>query len=158
MEKRIELENYANLHGYKIIAVTESWATSEISDNELSLDGFALFRKDRCDVTPGKGGGVLLYVSNELSCAAVDTLNAFKCESTWIEVKDDLGANGIVGVCYKCPAVSEQELKEMFNAISQASKGRCLIVGDFNYPNINLDNWECNKDDEEFVDLLQDNV
>ena len=26
MEKRIELENYANLHGYKIIAVTESWA------------------------------------------------------------------------------------------------------------------------------------
>ena len=32
-----------------------------------------------------------------------------------------------------------------------------LIVGDFNYPNINLDNWECNKDDEEFLDLLQDN-
>ena len=56
-------------------------------------------------------------------------------------------------------AVSEHELKEMFNAISQASKGRCLIVGDFNYPNIiNWDNWECNKDDEEFVDLLQDNV
>ena len=77
MEKRIELENYANLHGYKINAVTESWATSEISDSELSLDGFALFRKDRCDVRPGKGGGVLLYVSNELSCAAVDTLNAF---------------------------------------------------------------------------------
>ena len=47
---------------------------------------------------PGKGAGLLLYVSNELSCAAVDTLNAFKCESTWIEVKDV-----IVGVCYKCP-------------------------------------------------------
>ena len=90
--------------------------------------------------------------------STLDTLNAFKCESTWIEVKDNLGADVIVGVCYKCPAVSEQELKEMFNAISQASKGRCLIVGDFNYPNINLDNWECNKDDEEFVDLLQDNV
>ena len=45
----------------------------------------------------------------------------------------------------------------MFNAISQASKDRCLIVGDFNYQNINLDNWECNKDDEEFLDLLQDN-
>jgi len=64
MEKRIELENYANLHGYKIIAITESWATSKISDSELSLDGFVLFRKDRCDVKPGKGGGVLLYVSN----------------------------------------------------------------------------------------------
>jgi len=30
---------------YTIIAVTESWATSEISDSELSLDGFVLFRK-----------------------------------------------------------------------------------------------------------------
>ena len=137
MEEHIELENYANLLDYKIIAVTESWATSEISDSE-SLDGFALFRKDRCDVTPGKGGGVL-YVSNELSCAAVDTLNAFKYESTWIEVKDDLGANVIVGVCYKSPVV-EQELKEMFNAISEARKSRRLIVGDFNYPNINCDN------------------
>ena len=97
-----------------------------------------------------------LSVSNELSCEAVDTLNAFKCESTWIEVKDDLGASVILGVCDKCPAVSEQELKEIFNAISQASNGRCLIVGDLNYPNINWDNWECNtKDDEEFVAARQ---
>jgi len=78
---------------------------------------------------------VLLYVSNELSCAA----NAFKCELMWIEVKDDFGANVIVGVCYKSPVV-EQELKEMFNAISEARKSRRLIVGDFNYPNINCDN------------------
>jgi len=46
MEKCIELEKFANLHGYKIIAVTESWATSEISDSELSWDGFVLFHKD----------------------------------------------------------------------------------------------------------------
>jgi len=47
--------------------------------------------------------------------------------------------NVIVGVCYKCPLVSEQELKEMFNAIKQAVESRCLILGDFNYPNIDWD-------------------
>ena len=44
----------------------------------------------------------------------------------------------------------------MFSAIRHAAKSRCLIVGDFNYPNIDWDSWECNKDDDEFVDLIQD--
>ena len=52
--------------------------------------------------------------------------------------------------------VSEHELKEMFSAIRHAAKSRCLIVGDFNYPNIDWDSWECSKDDDEFVDLIQD--
>ena len=45
----------------------------------------------------------------------------------------------------------------MFNAIKHAAVSRCLILGDFNYPNIDWDSWECNKDSEEFVDLIQDN-
>ena len=53
-----------------MIAITESWATPEISDTKLGLDGFVLFRKDRSAIRVGKGGGVLLYVSNELRCVA----------------------------------------------------------------------------------------
>jgi len=157
IEKRLELQTYVKLHGYKIIAVTESWATPEISDSEIGLDGFVLFRKDRRDVREGKGGGVLLYVSNELRCVQVDKFNAFKCESVWVELQEDLRANVIVGVCYKSTSISEQELKNLFSVIKEASSGRCLVVGDFNYPSINWENWECNKEDEEFVDLVQDN-
>jgi len=157
IEKRLEVETYVKLHGYKIIAVTESWATPEISDCELGLEGFVLFRKDRSDVRDGKSSGVLLYVSNEVRCVQVDKLNAFKFESIWVKLQEDLQANVIVGVCYKSPSVSEQELKNLFSAIKQAGSGRCLVVGDFNYPSINWDNWECNKEHEEFVDLIQDN-
>ena len=134
---------------YKIIAITESWATPDITDNELGLDGFVLFRKDRSEIRVGRGRGVLLYVSNVSNrCVAAETLDAFKCESLWIEIHDDSRANVIVGVCYKCykcPLVSEQELKEMFNAIKQAAESQCLILGDFNYPNIDWDSWECNR-------------
>ena len=62
----ISLYAKIKLHGYKIIAITESWATPDITDNELGLDGFVLFRKDRSEIRVGRGGGVLLYVSNEL--------------------------------------------------------------------------------------------
>ena len=53
LAKRQELKAYAKLHGYKVIAITESWATPEISDGELALDGFALFRKDRNVIRDG---------------------------------------------------------------------------------------------------------
>jgi len=74
---------------------------------ELGLEGFFLFRKDKSDVGDGKGGGVLLHVSNELRCVQVDKLTAFKCESIWVELQEGFQANVIVGVCYKSPSVSE---------------------------------------------------
>ena len=52
-----------------------------------------------------------------------------------------------VGVCYKSQSVDEQEIRNMFSAIGQATKTRCLIVGDFNYPNINWETLESNQVD-----------
>ena len=43
---------------YDIIGITETWGSCDISDAELSLPGFQMFRVDRGT----KGGGVLLYV------------------------------------------------------------------------------------------------
>ena len=42
-----------------IIGITESWANSDITDAELGLEGYVLFRKDR---RGRMGGGVLLYI------------------------------------------------------------------------------------------------
>ena len=42
MEKTHRVRKLWNLHGYKIIAVTESWETSEISDSELIFGWFCL--------------------------------------------------------------------------------------------------------------------
>ena len=40
-----------------IIGITESWANNDITDAELGLEGYVMFRKDRLG---RKGGGVLL--------------------------------------------------------------------------------------------------
>jgi len=158
IEKRLELEAYVKINGYKVIAITESWATSDISTTELGMEGFVLFRKDRSEVKDGRGGGVILYVSEELTCTAADKLNSIKCEAVWVELQDKLSGSVTVGVCYRSPVASEQEVQEMFRAVTEASKGRCLIVGDFNYPTINWQSFEsATREDEKFVDLLQDN-
>ena len=41
-----------------IIGITESWATPDISDAELGMTGYVMFRKDR---SGRRGGGVILY-------------------------------------------------------------------------------------------------
>ena len=79
---------------YKIIAITESWATPDITDNELGLDGFVLFRKDRSEIRVGRGGGVLLYVSNELRCVALSRhlmlLNVNRCGLNYMMTREQM--------------------------------------------------------------------
>ena len=40
-----------------IIGLTESWANKNISDAELGLTGYVMFRRDRI----GRGGGYFIY-------------------------------------------------------------------------------------------------
>ena len=46
-----------------IIGTTESWATNDITDAELGLAGYVMFRKDRMR---RKEGGVLLYLKETI--------------------------------------------------------------------------------------------
>ena len=46
-----------------IIGITESWANNDITDAELGLEGYVMFRKDRIG---RRGGGVLLYIKETI--------------------------------------------------------------------------------------------
>ncbi len=52
-----------------VIAITESWLHPEISDAEISIDGFSTFRSDRQN---RRGGGVLVYISTWLNPSMCD--------------------------------------------------------------------------------------
>ena len=59
MPKLDHLSLSVKLHDPHVICITESWLCKNISDDELSLSGYQLFRLDR----DRHGGGVLVYVS-----------------------------------------------------------------------------------------------
>ena len=44
---------------HHIIGITESWANTDITDAELELTGYIMFRRDRIG---RRGGGVILYI------------------------------------------------------------------------------------------------
>ena len=45
-----------------VITLSETWLNSNISDNEIKLDNYVLYRADR----GARGGGVVTYVSSYL--------------------------------------------------------------------------------------------
>ena len=50
-----------------MVGITKSWATAEVDGAELGIGGYVLFRTDRSSTVERRGGGVLLYVREELS-------------------------------------------------------------------------------------------
>ena len=89
---------WMNLH---IIGIAETWLHENILDGEISLKGFTLYRKDRQEVKTGRGGGVVLYVSELLVSSACEELNKYKAEATWCKIQLDKSNVLTVGVLYE---------------------------------------------------------
>ena len=59
-ELNILVSHCPNLH---ILAFTETWLDNSISDGEVCLPGYSIFRSDQ---TNGRGGGIAVYVKETL--------------------------------------------------------------------------------------------
>ena len=64
INKKSELNIIVHDSDPHIIGITEYWANKDITDAELGLEGYVLFRKDRMG---RRGGGVLLYVKDTIA-------------------------------------------------------------------------------------------
>ena len=51
-----------------IIGITESWANTDITNDELGLTGYVMFTRDRIG---RRGGGVILYVKESIQAFEV---------------------------------------------------------------------------------------
>ena len=64
-----------------IIGKTESWANNDITNAELGLEGYVMFRKDRIG---RRGGGVLLYIKDTIPAYEVQLHEEADCnEVIW---------------------------------------------------------------------------
>ena len=118
-----------------IIGITESWANNDITNAELGLEGYVMFRKDRI----GRRGGVLLYIKDTIPAYEVQLQEEADCnEAIWCNLVTGHTAV-IIGVVYRCPNITKQNNEKIHNAINEVSKGDCIIMGDFNHGNIKWD-------------------
>ena len=77
MNKKSELNIMVNDSDPHIIGITESWANKDITDAELGLEGYVMFRKDRMG---RRGGGVLLYVKYTIPAYEIQLREEADCE------------------------------------------------------------------------------
>ena len=138
-----------------IIGITESWANKDITNAELGLEGYVMFRKDRIG---RRGGGVLLYIKDTIPAYEVQLQEEADCnEAIWCNLVTGHTAV-IIGVVYRCPNITKQNNEKIHNAINEVSKGDCIIMGDFNHGNIKWDTLQSTGvEDSTFLCLVQDN-
>ena len=139
-----------------IIGITESWAHNGITDAELGLEGYVMFRKYRIGK---KGGGVILYIKENIPAAyEVQLSEEADCnEDIWCKLVTG-HTTVTIGVVYRCPNITKQNNEKIHNAISEVSKGECIIMGDFNHGNIKWDTQQSTGVEyQKFVCLVQDN-
>ncbi|CAL4086760.1 unnamed protein product [Meganyctiphanes norvegica] len=126
-----------------IIGVTETWGKEEINDAYFKMENYILYRNDRVGK---KGGGTMLYISNQLGQRECNTLNrplngiSFD-SSTWCWVSPTKGKKILVGSIYRSPNSSSVNdnhmLRQLELANNVAGRNRLLLMGDFNVPKIN---------------------
>ena len=100
-----------------------------------------------------RGGGVLFYVNDSFTSSIIEKLNSEGCEdSVWCTVR--MGSLRLlipVAVCYRSPSSSKENnsmlLANLERAVNEDGHDRVLIIGDFNYREIDYTNYEVAADE-----------
>ena len=121
----------------------------------MGLEGYVKFRKDRLG---RRGGGVLLYIKETIPAYEVQLQEEAYCNETiWCKLVTGY-TTVTIAVVYRCPNITKQNNEKIHNAISEVSKGDCIIMGDFNHVNIKWDTLQSTGiEDQTFLCLVQDN-
>ena len=85
INKKNELDIMVDEIKPHIIGITESWANNDITDAELGMEGYVMFRKDRMGK---RGGGVLLCIK--------ETIPAYE-----VQLHEEADCNCMVQISYR---------------------------------------------------------
>ena len=125
-ELQVFLENRSRA---LVLGLSETWLDSSLLDAELEVPGFSLYRKDR----NRRGGGVMVYVSNDVKAVRRGDVEEVGIEALWIEVKTSKMRMLVCNV-YRPPDAKAEWIDEVAGMIEHAvQEGKTVVVlGDFN--------------------------
>ena len=133
-----ELKAVIDNTNFDVVAVSESWLTHNTPRNRFHIDGFKIFRNDRKDK---RGGGVCVYVKDELSCKQITFQNCSDVpETLWVEVS--IGHVKVaIGVLYKPPKIHYSTFENLHDNLVQiySKYEHTILAGDFNVNMLNHD-------------------
>jgi len=129
-----------DLHKPDIIAVVESWLNENHLECEIELSNYNYIRRDRVNELKSRGGGIVIYFRKELSVIDVTSEQDSNIDHIWIKVLFKHCKPISVGVFYRPPDSNEDHLKFLLENIAKNKSINTVIIGDFNYGDINWKN------------------
>ena len=90
----------------QITGITESWANTNITDAELGLTGYVMFRRDQIG---RRGGGVILYVKDSIQAYEIKLeREADYDEAVWCKIVSG-NSKLTIGLVYRSPSINEED-------------------------------------------------
>ena len=97
---------------FDVISLSETWLTDIHSNEDIAIENYITFRKDR---SSGRGGGLVVYVLNDISSIRRHDLEQYvtACEIIWLELC--YGTHKVLlGTCYRPPGQNAEEILHLF--------------------------------------------
>ena len=113
---------------FDVLTFSETWLDESISDSEVKLDGYNMFRRDG----PGNcQGGVLIYLRDNLPGKVREDLNNVENECLWVEVNRRKCKPVLLCCAYKPPDIDTSKLIDRltgsFSLVNQDKFGMFLL-------------------------------
>ena len=130
------LSDQAQLSGALLVAVTETWLSSEVFDSEVchNFPGYSLFR---CDREGRQGGGVGLYLREDMTGDILCSHDNGVCGLLVVMIHQ---LNTVVAVVYRPPDTRFHEFNDILVKLDlclanlPAPTPTIALLGDFNLP------------------------
>ena len=154
--KILDLQVIVSNFSPDVICISETWLHDNISNSVFCLNNYQIFRKDRDDGLNAHGG-VLIAVKTEYNPVLIDNDSIHEVVFVNLRIKNKILK---IIAAYRPPSQNSYQ-NELFvsflnNRLSTAND--YILVGDFNYPNIDWSSYTSNYAyDMHFVNFVNQN-
>ena len=139
-----------------VVAVTETWLSSSVNDSEVTHNfrGYSILR---CDREPRQGGGVALYIREDLTGDILGSYDNGVCELLVVMIHQ---LNTVLIVAYRPPNTRLSEFSEMLSKLDAILQDlptptpTITMMGDFNFPKSSIVWSRLDGEDSDLVPLV----
>ena len=126
-ELNILLSQQSNID---ILCICETFLNEEFSNQEIQLEKYELFLKDR----KTNGGGLVIYVKENLRCFLGEDLHVDGIEAMWLEVKNNNKKAFMLGYVYRSLSSHQSWMMNFEKILEQVytENWEVILLGDFN--------------------------
>ena len=120
---------------FDVLALGESWLSTKTSDYEVTIPGYSVVRKDRTASAKLSGGGVLLYMRDNIPFTVKNELTTNNDELLRIKINRPKCKPLLIAATYKPPNVKEASfLESLSNSFAKIDldKNGLVLMGDLN--------------------------